>query len=219
MLKRYVLLTLIFASFSFLKTTPSFAEDTVEVDNTTTTVTETQKELKKPTRTQNLGMVKEDRKSRLEAEKLIRLQNIEELKAKQEQFKQERETLKTKFDELKLQKLENIKQRGLLVTARYSAVSQAMYKMLERVTIIVSEKKDAGFDVSSAESSLTSIEQKLKNIKTQQDQIQLLIDAIQGLSIDQIPSALTEIKNISLSIKSQYQTVRTDMKQLVQSLK
>lgn len=162
---------------------------------------------------------KEERTARLQSEKIERKTEIEELKAKQEVFKQNRETLKASFDEMKLQKLENIKQRGLLVSARYTAISQALYKMLQRMNNIIAEKKEAGFDVSTAENSLSAIELKLADIQGQQESIQSMIDGLESLSAEEIPSALTEIKNISITLKSQFEAIRTDMKQLVQSLK
>lgn len=226
MLKKYFVFPLLLASFLMLLIEPNHTHAANEVESSLSTDSQTELILKDSKRRQMLDSKmteivsgKENRKKRLAEEKQLRLQNIEDLKAKQEQFKANRETLKTKFDELKLQKLENIKQRGLLVSARYSAISQSLYKMLEKITAIVAEKKDAGFDVSNAESMLTAIEIQLVNIKQQQDEIQSLVDGIQDLPAEDVPSSLTQIKNLSSSIKSQYETVRTDMRQLVQSLK
>ncbi len=233
MLKKYLFSTAILGLAFFINTTVVKAEETSVSDITTTTTTTPNfdnkadikarriEELKLRTDKKKADIVakKVERSERLETEKAARSLKIEELKLKQEQFKQNRETLKATFDEMKLQKLENIKQRGLLVSARFNAISEAMYKMLERVTKIVAEKKTAGFDVSSAEDSLTAIELKLANIQSQQESIQTLIDELESLTPEEIPSSLTEIKNISTSLKSQYEAVRSDMKQLVQTLK
>ena len=233
MLKKYLFSTAILGLAFFINTTVVKAEETSVSDITTTTTTTPNfdnkadikarriEELKLRTDKKKADIVakKVERSERLETEKAARSLKIEELKLKKEQFKQNRETLKATFDEMKLQKLENIKQRGLLVSARFNAISEAMYKMLERVTKIVAEKKTAGFDVSSAEDSLTAIELKLANIQSQQESIQTLIDELESLTPEEIPSSLTEIKNISTSLKSQYEAVRSDMKQLVQTLK
>lgn len=238
MLKKYLFVTM-FLSLAFLiNTTTINAEETSvsvsipNVESTTTTTTPNldskadikarrMEELKLRTDKKKADIVakKVERSERLETERAARSLKIEELKSKQEQFKQNREALKATFDEMKLQKLENIKQRGLLVSARFNAISETMYKMLQRVTKILLEKKTAGFDVSSAEDSLTAIELKLANIQSQQESIQTLIDGLESLAPEEIPSSLTEIKNISTSLKSQYEAVRSDMKQLVQTLK
>jgi len=237
MLKKYLLSTAIFSLVFLFNTSTIRAEETSVSDVTTTTPTLDNRMDIKAQRLEELKAKqairmqeverkkteivakKQERSVRLESEKAERALNIEELKAKQEQFKQNRETLRATFDEMKLQKLGNIKQRGLLVSARYTAISEAMYKMLGRVNTIVSEKKKAGFDVSSAEDSLTAIELKLANIKGQEESIQALIDDLENLSPEEIPSSLTEIKNLSTALKSQYETVRNDIKQLVQTLK
>ena len=232
MLKKYLFSTAILGLAFLINTTTVKAEETSVSDTTTTTTTisldskadikaRRMEELRLRTEKKkaDISSKKVERSERLETEKAARSLKIEELKSKQEQFKQNRETLKATFDEMKLQKLENIKQRGLLISARFNAVSEAMYKMLERVTKIVAEKKTAGFDVSSAEDSLTAIELKLANIQSQQESIQTLIDGLESLTPEEIPSSLTEMKNISTSLKSQYEAVRSDMKQLVQTLK
>lgn len=161
-----------------------------------------------------------DRLHKLQAQRQAQLQRLETLSQNYAQRTQVRqEAIEGRFDDQQTQRLQVIKKHAVNLEARLRRVNGLLYGALEKISAHINGQSESGFDMSDKLAEIDAIEAKLESTETQISELTLFHENLEALSPEQVASALADQKVKISAVIAVYKEIRTDLFNLIKSIK